>query len=477
MNDLDYLLNKWQDEELTQGEYAQLVKALEDPEARSELAETFVLDNGVREAFAEIRAEESAKAIRRTPLPASRSRRRARRIRLLRRGGSGMTAALVAGIAAAAAVLIVLAYPETPTPAPALQETVRIRIAQIDSTEGDVELSYSDPPTQGRARPGDLVWSGDRIITRSSRARIVFESGTVVLLNNDTALTVDRVEGVGVIDMGAGEVYVAIDGGDRGFTVNTPHGRTVDLGTRFAVSADDERSSVIVAEGSVVTSTDNGSAKLGEGQEVALTSKSSPPGEVKQAEDLARRLAWIKTFDPEPEPVAVAPIPKPDPAPVGPPEVSVEPAPPAPPVQPKPVEETPLPAPAEPPPPVPLPEEPAPPEVVSFSLINAKTGRAIGTIPDRATIRRSRLPGRRIVIVADTAPKVVGQVEFVLDNGKHRQIEGHYPYTLGGDDAKGRFDAVSLGSGWHKLTATPFASEGKALRKGKPLTIIFRVMN
>jgi hypothetical protein len=241
----------------------------------------------------------------------------------------------------------------------------------------------------------------------------------------------------------------------------------VDLGTRFAVTADATQTTVVVAEGSVVSSTDNGSATLDEGQEVSLTSKSVAPGEVKEARDLELRLAWTRTFDPKPELVVVEPKPEAAPAPVDPPVVDAKPAP-AVPIVPDEVEA---------PPPVKPPPKPAPPEVVSFSLINAKTGNPIGTIPNKATIHRLKLPGRKIIIEAHTAPKTVGHVEFVLDNGQYRQVEKVVPYTLAGDNANGKFDSITLKPGWHTLTATPFVGKEGSLRKGKPLTIIFRVIN
>jgi hypothetical protein len=94
--------------------------------------------------------------------------------------------------------------------------------------------------------------------------------------------------------MVGGEVYVETVPADRGFTIETPHGRVIDLGTRFGVDAELHGTTVVVVEGRVEAATDAGSVEVGEGREVRLARRTSPPEEVREAHDLERRLAWAE---------------------------------------------------------------------------------------------------------------------------------------------------------------------------------------
>jgi hypothetical protein len=72
----------------------------------------------------------------------------------------------------------------------------------------------------------------------------------------------------------------------------------VDLGTRFAArDAGAAGTTVVVLAGSVLASTDVGETKLAAGQEVRLARRTSPPGRVRAARDLERRLSWADGID------------------------------------------------------------------------------------------------------------------------------------------------------------------------------------
>jgi hypothetical protein len=129
--------------------------------------------------------------------------------------------------------------------------------------------------------------------TRLSRARIEFESGTALCVNRWTTLTLGEKPHPPGLSMVGGEVYVETVPADRGFWVETPHGRAVDLGTRFGVDVELNGTLVVVAEGEVEASTDRGRAEVGAGKEVRLARRTSPPEPVREATDLERRLAWV----------------------------------------------------------------------------------------------------------------------------------------------------------------------------------------
>jgi ferric-dicitrate binding protein FerR (iron transport regulator) len=77
-------------------------------------------------------------------------------------------------------------------------------------------------------------------------------------MNRLTTLTMARGGAAPLVDMSGGEVFVEIAARDAGFCVATPHGRAVDLGTRFGVGADRDRTVIVVTEGLVTASTDAG---------------------------------------------------------------------------------------------------------------------------------------------------------------------------------------------------------------------------
>jgi len=304
-----------------------------------------------------------------------------------------------------------------------------IHVAYLDEIEGRVEISAGGDAWRP-AKRGAALASGGRIRTRLARARVVFESGTLLLVNRFTTLTVVSREKAPLVDIAGGEVFVAIAPDDAGFCVATPHGRAVDLGTRFGVDADVKRTVVVVTEGSVSASTDAGTAELTAGQEVALVGKGARPGTVRPARDLERRLAWTKTMSPA---LSAAPAP-------------------------------------------PVPEGPA---VVSFTLIDADTDRPVrqfDPLSDGAVVDLARLRAKRISIRANTVPREVGSVRFELDGDRAFNVESIAPYTLN-TDTDGNCEPWKSPLGLHALTAVPYSQAKGRGKAGKPLTIRFRIID
>ncbi len=125
----------------------------------------------------------------------------------------------------------------------------------------------------------------------------------------------------------------------------------------------------------------------------------------------------------------------------------------------------------------PIPPRPA---VVSFTLIDADTGRAVpgfDPIPEGAVIRLSRLPAKRLNIRANLVPDRVGSVRFGLDENPCWRIEDGRSspiYSLAGD-TNGRYNAWRPAPGLHTVTATPYADPNAKGEAGIPLTLTFSI--
>jgi ferric-dicitrate binding protein FerR (iron transport regulator) len=140
----------------------------------------------------------------------------------------------------------------------------------FSAVDGTVEFARGGTGRWFRAREGAGLVGGDRLRTRFSRARVELESGSVVCLNRFTTLTLGEGAGPPGLEIVGGEVYVETVPADRGFRVETPHGRVVDLGTRFVVDVAVHSTTVVCAEGKVEASTDGGRASLARGELVRL---------------------------------------------------------------------------------------------------------------------------------------------------------------------------------------------------------------
>jgi hypothetical protein len=165
-------------------------------------------------------------------------------------------------------------------------------LGELVGLEGRVELARAGTDGWLAARDGTPLQLGDRVRTKLSRARIELDSGSVVRVNRWTTLTLAEEATPPGLSMVGGEVYIETVPQDRGFRVETPHGRALDLGTRFGVETGIHATTIVCVKGRVEASTDGGRVELGDGQEVRLARRTAPPGVVRDARDLDRRLAW-----------------------------------------------------------------------------------------------------------------------------------------------------------------------------------------
>ena len=307
-------------------------------------------------------------------------------------------------------------------PAP---RAVRVRIASIGATEGALERASAGTAGWEEARTGTELAAGDRVRTQDSRGRIDFDSGSALYVNRATEVMFREEEPriPRELLILRGEVYVETAPQDRGFLVETPHGRAEDRGARFALKVESGGTTVVAAEGKVRVSTDAGVVELVTEQEVLLASNLPRPGRARKARDLGRRLAWIEPLSPPGRARREA-------------------------VQ----------------------------AVESFTLINADTDQPIAgfdPLPDGATLDLSELPTRKLNIRANTDPAEVGSVKFLFD-GKARPMEEFAPYSFEGD-TEGDYNPWTPRPGTYTLTATPYAAARARGKAGRPLTITFSV--
>ena len=112
--------------------------------------------------------------------------------------------------------------------------------------------------------------------------------------------------------------------------------------------------------------------------------------------------------------------------------------------------------------------------VTSFTLINADTDQAIGTLVDGGTIDFSLLGTRNLNVIAKTSPSLVGSVRFAYDTDSDYRLENGAPYALEGNAGSDYYSwTPSLGG--HTLTATPYSQSDAGGTAGTPLAIRFTV--
>jgi len=172
-------------------------------------------------------------------------------------------------------------------------------VAYLDAAAGIVERR-AGPSGRGwvPVQTGAALSAGDAVRTHFSRARVRFESGSVLHINRFTSVAFVAAAPPAV-SMTGGELYVETVPADRGFTVETPHGLVRDLGTRFGVDSGPLGTTVCVLEGKAEISTEAGRTEILAGQEAVLARRTSPPGPAKDSRDAESRFAWAREKGPQ----------------------------------------------------------------------------------------------------------------------------------------------------------------------------------
>jgi hypothetical protein len=101
-----------------------------------------------------------------------------------------------------------------------------------------------------------LVPAGTKITTAKDELKtLVINSNRRMMLNQNTNLTIEPLTQncmIGcVVKLEIGEIYTHVEHDGKPFIVQTPHGQAVITGTTFDIKADDNNTSLVVAEGTV----------------------------------------------------------------------------------------------------------------------------------------------------------------------------------------------------------------------------------
>ncbi len=110
-----------------------------------------------------------------------------------------------------------------------------------------------------------------------------------------------------------------------------------------------------------------------------------------------------------------------------------------------------------------------------LTLINAENGQDIMKLSGGEEIKISHLPSLNLSIRADFDAKDVKSVVFDLDGNKNFRTENTEPYSLAGDNNKGKYYPFSFKPGIYKITATPYSLPGGKGKAGKPLKVSFKL--
>lgn len=113
--------------------------------------------------------------------------------------------------------------------------------------------------------------------------------------------------------------------------------------------------------------------------------------------------------------------------------------------------------------------------VKRFTLYDAKTSKAIGTITDGATLNLAKLPKKLNVVANLNSSNGKGSVSFMYD-GQLARVENAKPYALLGD-INGKMNGWAPKTGLHTLSATPFSAKDAQGKTGTARTITFTVVN
>ena len=118
-----------------------------------------------------------------------------------------------------------------------------------------------------------------------------------------------------------------------------------------------------------------------------------------------------------------------------------------------------------------------PPQVTSYTLVNADTDLDIQALPTGSVLNLATLPTLNLNVRANTNPATVGSVTMALSGA---QVDSHTenlaPYALFAD-SNGNYPPWTPAVGSYTLTATPYTAANGGGTVGTALTISFSVTN
>ena len=119
----------------------------------------------------------------------------------------------------------------------------------------------------------------------------------------------------------------------------------------------------------------------------------------------------------------------------------------------------------------------SPPQITSYTLVNADTNLDLQTLTSGTTLNLPSLPTRNLNIRADPSTSQVMSVVFNLTGPQTRlATESTRPFALF-SDINGDYFPWTPSVGTYSLTVTPFDATGGSGNAGNPLIITFSVVN
>ena len=178
------------------------------------------------------------------------------------------------------------------------------RITQIERAAADdlAGVSIGRPGTDERraATVGDRIEAGSIVRTdERTRVELALDDGTSITLNHHTALAIDA-NRPRQLALTAGEIVADVaHNAELPANFSTPRGRVEVLGTRFALTATDDSTSVRVTRGLVRLHGDKSSIDVRPGEEGEIGAGVAPS--VAPAIDLASTVAWSELGGNDPD--------------------------------------------------------------------------------------------------------------------------------------------------------------------------------
>lgn len=174
-------------------------------------------------------------------------------------------------------------------------------MARIESVQGTVLVQRAGQVKWVEAGLGDTICRGDKLsVPAKSRAAIFLRTGSVVRLDQNTAINMVAVENGSrsVLDILSG-IALFFSRNPFSLKLNTPFVNAETEGTEFLVKVEGARASVTVFEGKVRASNQNGIISVGKGQ-TAISEAGGPPA-VRTTVRPKDAVQWAVYYPPVPE--------------------------------------------------------------------------------------------------------------------------------------------------------------------------------
>ena len=158
-------------------------------------------------------------------------------------------------------------------------ESCESPVAQIVSIQGSIEVRRVNESSWRQAAMNATLCAGDMIRARShSRGALRLSNESMLRLDQRTAITFPQSEEnkkTSLLDLFSGAIHI-ITRTPKPFKVRTPFLNAAVDGTEFFVGVDEDSTSLVIYEGQVTASNDQGSLVLVD-HEAAIATKDQPP--------------------------------------------------------------------------------------------------------------------------------------------------------------------------------------------------------